>query len=316
MTLSWPRAWPVAAGQARIKSCAEDFRVTEIPRQPPQGSGEHLYLRVEKSGAATPAVAAMLARAFAVPGTAVGYAGMKDKRAVTQQWFSVHTAADRDVTLDDANVRVLEATRHARKLRRGDLAGNRFRVHLRGVAGAGWAERLNALAEQGAPNYFGPQRFGDDNLARARSWLLERRRRRSSAFRAGLYLSVVRAFLFNEVLAARVRDGTWNRLLPGDVSAADAHRPTGPLWGRGRSGTAAAALGIEQAALAPHEALCHALEHAGPVQARRSLVLVPSDLRWRADGDTVVVEFELPAGGYATALLAEVFDLTVPERAA
>jgi tRNA pseudouridine13 synthase len=314
MTESWPRTWPAAAGRAQFKSSLDDFRVSEVPAEAPLGSGEHLYLRVEKSGAATPAVAAMLARAFAVPPSAVGYAGMKDKRAVTDQWFSVHTPHDREVTLEDGNVRVLEATRHRRKLRRGDLAGNRFRVRLRRVEGDGWGLRLQRLAEIGTPNYFGPQRFGVDNLERARAWLLTRPRRRLTEFRSGLYLSVARGFLFNEVLAARVRDGSWNRLLPGDVEASGHGHATGPLWGRGRSATAELALEIERRAIEGHGDLCHALEHAGPMQQRRSLVLCANDLGWRHEGDQLLIEFSLPPGGYATTLLTDVFDLTVPER--
>jgi tRNA pseudouridine13 synthase len=314
MTGPWPRAWPAAAGRAQFKSSLADFRVSEVPAEVPLGSGEHLYLRVEKSGTATPTVAAMLARAFAVQPSAVGYAGMKDKRAVTEQWFSVHTPHDRAVTLEDRNVRVLEATRHRRKLRRGDLAGNRFQVRLRRVEGDGWGQRLQRLAEAGTPNYFGPQRFGGDNLERASAWLLSRPRRRLSAFRSGLYLSVARAFLFNEVLAARVRDGSWNRLLLGDVEACGYAHPTGPLWGRGRSATADRALWIERGALEGHGELRHALEHAGPMQQRRSLVLRADELRWRCNDDHLLIEFSLPPGGYATTLLADVFDLTVPEQ--
>jgi tRNA pseudouridine13 synthase len=313
MTAHWPRVWPTAACRALFKSHLDDFRVVELPAEVPLGSGEHLYLRVEKSGEATPAVAAMLARTYAVPASAVGYAGMKDKHAVTEQWFSVHTPRDADTPSPDSNVRVLEATRHRRKLRRGDLAGNRFRVRLRGVDGKDWAERLSLIRERGVPNYFGPQRFGGDNLERARDWLGCRRRRRVSAFRAGLYLSVVRAFLFNEVLAARVEDGSWERMLPGDVAAdvppGAAPAPTGPLWGRGRSAAADRALAIERAALAAHAELCGALEHAGPVQQRRNLVLRAGDFEWCTDGDQLQLGFSLPPGGYATTLLAEAFEL-------
>ncbi|MFU8817755.1 MAG: tRNA pseudouridine(13) synthase TruD, partial [Pseudomonadales bacterium] len=284
------------------------------------GCGEHLLLRLEKTGLSSPQVAAALAEAFGVAEVAVGYAGMKDKHAVTEQWFSVHTPENQMPPL--AGVRLLEATRQQRKLRRGELAGNRFRITLRGVSGSAWIERLTSIGKLGVPNYFGPQRFGGDNLELARRWLPERRRRRIPAFRSGLYLSVLRSFLFNEVLAARVRADAWRRLMDGDVPmllpqmdasaegvAAAQQVPTGPLWGRGRPLVSGDALALEQAALEPHRALCEGLEHAGLVQQRRSLVLRPAALTWQRHDDSVTVAFVLPPGGYATVLLAEAFDL-------
>lgn len=323
--IAWPRAHAeVPAGHALIKSAPEDFVVTELAGVEPEGTGEHLYVRIEKRGRTTPEVAAWLARSFGVPGHAVGYAGMKDKHAVTDQWFSVHAAADADALGAEPGIRVLAATRHRRKLRRGELAGNRFHVRLRAISGDAWAEALQQLQGEGVPNYFGPQRFGGDNLARARAWLPERRRRRGDAFKDGLYLSVLRAFLFNEVLGERVRDGSWARALSGDV-AADGRRltarggddggATGPLWGRGRSPVSDDALARESAALAAHGEVCNGLEHAGLRHERRPLVLRATDLQWQAEGSDVLVRFALPPGGYATTLLGEAFDLRQPDRA-
>jgi tRNA pseudouridine13 synthase len=317
--------WPRGRGPAEdstavaiIKAQPADFHVTEIPAAAPAGSGEHLLLRLEKTSLGTPELAQRLARAFEVPEVAVGYAGMKDKHAVTEQWFSVHTPREADALPSLPGVRLLETTRHQRKLRRGELAGNRFRIRLREVSGSGWVERLREIGDRGVPNYFGPQRFGSDNLERARAWLPQRRRQRIPAFRSGLYLSVLRSFLFNEVLAARVRAGNWRRLIGGDVAMAQSPQlagapapqdPTGPLWGRGRAIVSGEALAIEAAALAAHRALCEGLEHAGLTQERRTLVLRPSALGWQCRGDTVDVEFTLPPGGYATVLLGEAFAL-------
>jgi tRNA pseudouridine13 synthase len=328
----WPRGHAAARDCATMKSCPDDFRVVEIPAIEPAGDGEHLWLRVEKTGLGSPAVAAELARAFAVAEVAVGYAGMKDKHAVTEQWFSVQTPRAADALPSLPGVRVLEATRHQRKLRRGELAGNRFDVVLRNVAGDAWAQRLAEIRDTGVPNYFGPQRFGTDNLERALAWLPERRRRRIAPFRAGLHLSVLRSFLFNEVLAARVRAGNWRILIGGDVAAevprADVAEdpadpaeavPTGPLWGRGRPPAHGEALALETAALAPYQGVCEGLEHAGLTQERRSLVLRPAGLRWHRQGDLVTVAFALPPGGYATVMLAEAFALhegTRPDVAA
>jgi tRNA pseudouridine13 synthase len=325
MSDRWPRGHAAARDRAIMKSRPEDFRVVEIPGFAPAGSGEHLLLRLEKTGLSSQTVAAELARAFGVPEVAVGYAGMKDRHAVTEQWFSVHTARGADALPPIGGVRLLEATRHLRKLRRGELEGNRFVIVLRGVSGQAWSSRLAeigaaGIGAAGVPNYFGPQRFGSDNLARALAWLPLRRRRRESAFRAGLHLSVLRSFLFNEALAARVRDGSWARLIPGDVPVAlcDAaddgapqvrQVPSGPLWGRGRPPACDAALAVETAALEPHREIREGLEHAGLVQERRSLVLRPWGLSWESANDTVTLAFALPPGCYATVLLGEVFDL-------
>jgi tRNA pseudouridine13 synthase len=328
MTADWPRERRLAAARAVMKAVPEDFQVVELAAAGPDGAGEHLYLRLEKTSLSTPQVTRWLAETYQVPEVAVGYAGMKDKHAVTEQWFSVHTPLDADVLPERAGVRLCDASRHRQKLRRGRLLGNRFRVRLRNVVGDGWAARLAAVRDSGVPNYFGPQRFGGDNLVRAQAWLGQRRRRREGAFRTGLYLSVLRSFLFNEVLAMRVRSGNWDRLLPGDVAvplpscraahAACAGRqvPSGPLWGRGRSAAGGEALALERAALAAHDVVCDGLEHAGLTQQRRSLVLQASDLDWHAENGDVELTFALPPGAYATILLAEVFDLASPEMPA
>lgn len=325
MTASWPRARLTAGDgtaplpRAVMRSVPEDFRVTELPEVLPDGEGEHLYLRIEKTSVGTPDLAAALARAFGVAPVAVGYAGMKDKHAVTEQWFSVHTPAGPEGLPELPGVRVRGACRQPRKLRRGDLLGNRFRIRLRGLAAGEGLERLAQIRADGVPNYFGTQRFGTDNLSRALDWLPERRRRRLRPFQSGLYLSVLRSFLFNEVLAARVRDDTWNCVVDGDVTmalpvagsppASGREVATGPLWGRGRSPAGAQAAEREASALAPHQRICDGLEHAGLSQARRSLVLGAPDLTWQTEDTGLELAFTLPPGGYATVLLGEAFDL-------
>ena len=287
---------------ARLKSRPEHFQVNERLAFTPTGEGEHQLVRVEKRGINTTDAAARLARAAGVPSRDVGYAGQKDKHAVTCQWFSVPGSAIADGVLDEATT-VLETARHARKLRPGDAQSNEFSITL-----AGLDQRPGELTPTFA-NYFGPQRFGGDNLERARQWVLERRRRRVSRYKQGLYLSVLRSDLFNKVLDARREDGSLCRTLAGDVPDAFG-LPTAPLWGRGRSATSGAALEIEQRALAPYADLLEALEHAGVQQARRSMVaeaqaLTLGDLQ---DG-CLTVQFTLPAGCYATTFLANHFEL-------
>lgn len=307
MDARWPRSTADSPVPAVLKAEPEDFRVRELLPFVPSGEGEHLFLQLEKTGLGTPELARMLADAHGIDHVDVGYAGMKDKQAVTSQWFSLRGVQSLDETVAElCNVQILQQTRHQQKLRRGQLDGNAFRILLRETDMEGANSALEALAAGGAPNYFGAQRFGRDNLEKAAAWLRQRRRRRVSRFKQGLYLSVLRSYLFNEVLAARVGAGSWNGLLPGD--SADRHgRPTGPLWGRGRSAAGDAAADIEQAVLKPHAELLEGLEHAGLTQARRSLLAKPEGLEWRAVADGLQLEFVLGPGQYATSLLADRF---------
>jgi tRNA pseudouridine13 synthase len=181
MIAGWPRAWPGTGAIAVFKAQAEDFRVTSC--QPwSRPVRESICTCTSRRRLRPRRRAAFLARAFAVAPTAVGYAGMKDKHAVASQWFSVHTPLHAEALPPQPGLRLLGAARHERKLRRGDLAGNRFRVRLRVVDGDGWDSRFAEIRVHGVANYFGPQRFGGDNLARARAWLAQRRRRASRRF--------------------------------------------------------------------------------------------------------------------------------------
>ncbi len=299
---------PMARPTARFKSAPEHFRVDEQLAFVPCGEGAHQYLYVEKVGINTTDAAARIARCAGVPTRDVGYAGMKDKHAITRQWFSVPDG-EFDTGAIDAEVTVLEMSRHTKKLRRGEVAANDFCVVLSGV-------RDTPTLDCRFPNAFGPQRFGGDNLAQATDWVLHRRRRKISRFKQGLYLSVLRGTLFNAVLDARREQGTWDSLLPGDVADA-AGLPTGPLWGRGRSASADAAAEIEREALQPFADVMDALEHAGVQQDRRAFVAEARDLTVEAcASDALAVRFTLPAGAYATVFLAQGFDLTDVSQAA
>jgi len=312
----WPKAYRIEKLPAGFKTRMQDFVVTEQLEFEPTGDGEHLFLSIEKCNVATPEVAQMLAGRFAVPALDVSYAGMKDKRALARQWFSVRGGRDDTLVPGELapGVRLLELRRHRRKLKRGQIAHNQFAIKLRGSVDEAWTERLESLKCDGAPNYFGPQRFGWDNVERACDWLPHRRSRRISKFKQGLYLSVLRSFLFNEVLGARVGADSWRQPIVGEVMQQG--QPTGPLWGRGRSAAQARAREIEVSALASHAQVCLGLEHAGLTQQRRSLVLQPQRMSWQklAD-DELVVRFALPAGSYATSLLGEVFELESPPHA-
>jgi tRNA pseudouridine13 synthase len=319
--------------QGRLRTEPEDFLVEEQLGFEPAGAGQHVLLKVRKRDANTQWIARELARVCACRPADVGYAGLKDRRAVATQWFTVPQS--RLSPQDWASVRtgeyeVLEAHRHSRKLPRGALAGNRFVIRVRGAAidEAPLASRLEAIASRGVPNYFGPQRFGRGgaNLKRMREDL-----RGLKPAERGFILSAARSLVFNAVLAARVINGSWELLLPGDlanldgrashfpVAAADETlaarcarldiHPTGPLWGRGAPPSGGAVQELERQIAAELPEPCALVTAAGMEQERRSLRLAVRDLRWRREPDALVFEFHLSRGAYATAVLREVFAL-------
>ncbi|MFQ5645181.1 MAG: tRNA pseudouridine(13) synthase TruD, partial [Thiogranum sp.] len=213
--LTLPRAYGDTLGPATIRTQPEDFRVTEIPLVTPDGAGEHCWLYIRKRNSNTPWVAGQLAGFAGVSPRAVSYAGMKDRHAVTEQWFSVQLPGKADPdwqAIDNDDFQVLEAKRHSRKLKTGALRGNRFRLLLRGVVAD--PARVQARLEQlrrGVPNSFGPQRFGrqGENLVQAER-LLARPKARVSRNKRSIWLSAVRSALFNRVLTARIEAGNWN----------------------------------------------------------------------------------------------------------
>lgn len=321
---------PVLEADARTRP--EDFVVDELPGFEPAGEGEHLLLTVRKRGMTTVHAARRIAQWAGIPDMGIGYAGLKDRHAVTTQRFTVHLpkrVAPDLAALQDESLQVLDHAWHHRKLPRGALRGNRFQLHLRRVAGGREAidRRLEAIALGGLPNYFGEQRFGrdGDNVESARRMFAGQRVRREQR---SIYLSAARSALFNAVLAARVGAGDWGGGREGEVwmlegsqsvfgpepdSEALAERArrldihaTGPLWGRGELRCAGACRELELAAVEPFADLREGLEAAGLKQERRALRVRVAALEWSwpADGE-LLLRFELPPGAYATGLLAE-----------
>jgi len=328
-----PRACGEPPLTARLRASPEDFQVEEILGYDPDGAGEHLLLWVEKRGANTDWVARELAKFAGVPPVAVGYAGLKDRHAVTRQTFSVQLAGRPDPdwsTFPHAEVTVLAATRHSRKLKRGALRGNRFVLVLREVVGdrAQAESVLQRIVTHGVPNYFGEQRFGREggNVAQARAMFAGRRVDRD---KRSMLLSAARSQIFNQVLATRVERACWDTPLEGEVwslagsrswfgpepfSDALAERlahgdihPSGPLWGQGEPPTQGDAGALEREIGAAHGDLVAGLAAARMDQERRPLRLLPGHLRWRWLSDAALeLSFELPAGAYATVVVREV----------
>ncbi len=344
VALDPPRAFGAPPATALLRAVPEDFVVEEDLGFTPAGSGAHLLLRVRKRNANTRWVAGELARIAGCRPGDVGYAGLKDRRAIAVQWFSVPQprAPVAWPTLCEPDFEVLEAHSHTRKLPRGALAGNRFTVRLEVPRGEGaqlardLAARLVDIARRGVPNYFGPQRFGLDgaNLARATEGL-----GRLAPRERGFVLSAARSALFNAVLAARVRDGSWEHLEPGDLAILDGRgsffavegaaadtladrcrrleiHPSGPMWGKGTPVTSARVLELESRLAGQYPELAGLCVAAGMSQERRSLRLAVRELRCEPEARSVVLGFRLSRGGFATGVLRELIEAPPDQEAA
>jgi tRNA pseudouridine13 synthase len=330
--LELPKAYGVSSLSAELRRTPEDFRVDEILGYDADGEGEHTLLWVEKRGANTDWVARELAKFAGVPPLNVGYAGLKDRHAVTRQAFTVQLAGKPDPdwsAFPHDDVKVLASTRHKRKLKRGALRGNRFVLVLRDVRGdrERAEEVLQAIMSRGVPNYFGEQRFGREggNVAQARAMFAGKRVDRE---KRSILLSAARSHIFNSVLAERVERDAWDKSLEGEIwslagsrswfgpepfdetlaarlAQGDIH-PSGPLWGQGEPPTLAAAGELERQIAATFSDLADGLVAARMDQERRPLRLLPKELRWRwLDDETLELGFELPAGAYATVVARE-----------
>jgi tRNA pseudouridine13 synthase len=318
-----------------IKQTPGDFRVTENLGFKPSGDGDHDFLWVRKSGANTSWVARALARHAGVPARDIGYSGMKDRHAVTYQWFSVPRPPKDAIdwtTLDLPDTRIDELARHRKKLKRGSHDSNHFLIRVRCACKdkALVEDRLALLSERGVPNYFGEQRFGHNgsnlNLAAAVFGGAKIKRDKRS-----IALSAARSFLFNEVLSERISDMTWDTPLTGDAMNLDGTgsfftpgpgdeevrsrnaqmdiHPTGPLWGRGKPSVSDTVEALERHVAQRHSDFASGLEHAGLQMDRRSLRLRASQLEWNWIDGGLELRFTLGRGGYATSVLREIVEL-------
>jgi tRNA pseudouridine13 synthase len=329
----WPYAYGGPSGTGKIRSLPEDFIVKENLSFEPSGEGEHAFLQIEKKGENTEYVARQLARFAGVRQRDVSFAGLKDRYAVTTQWFSVWLPgkADPDWTqFESDSTKVLQSVRHARKLKRGVLSGNSFKLVIRDWQGdrEQTIQQLELIKAHGIANYFGSQRFGNEgqNVSKALAMFEGAKVGREQR---SIYLSAARSYLFNLILAERVIMANWNQPIAGDTyqfdlshscfqseqpdaeiirrMAAKEIHPTGALWGRGNADVSADALAIEQAVIDKHQLLAQGLIANAADRDRRALRANVRDLQWRfVDGETLALDFTLPAGSYATSVLREI----------
>ena len=319
---------PTATAALRTK--ADDFIVDEELSFTPTGQGEHLLLQVEKIGQNTQYVAKQIAAAAGLKARLVSYAGLKDRHAVTRQWFCLPVPIKQQLAYDEWNiegVRILQSVRHQRRLKLGSIKHNHFRIRLRGVSDpASVNARLKQIA-QGVPNYYGEQRFGHagGNLQLA-AQLFAGQSIPDRQLR-GLALSASRSMLFNQQVSARIRQGLFQQLLPGSVVQldgsgsvfsvpeitsdiqqrlleADIH-PTAVLPGVGKILESCEALAWQQAQLYPYHDWVEALINLNVNTERRATRLQPKTLSFQWQDDTLELQFSLPTGCFATAVLRE-----------
>jgi tRNA pseudouridine13 synthase len=335
MAASWPFAAGEPVARGLLRAAPEDFRVYEDLGFEPEGEGEHVFLYLEKRQLNTNDLAQRLSSLSGIHLRDISFSGMKDRNAVTRQWFSVRMAGkpepDWQALADQGDVQVKEVRRHRKKLKRGVHRGNRFRLVLRELEGEQSVidKRLAHLRSHGAPNYFGEQRFGRNGstLSQAQHWMASGGRKISRSKRS-INLSVLRAQLFNSLLAQRVAAADWNRVQPGDTcilrgtrsqfrceqpeadivsrcAEGDLH-PALPLWGKGIEAQSADLLEAWSQALGDDLAMGDFLISQDLELGWRATRLIPDDFCWQfCDDDSLQLEFRLGAGCYATALLGE-----------
>lgn len=339
-TLAYLNGVPQAS--AKLKAEPHHFQVREELGYPLSGHGEHLMVRIRKTGENTSFVANELAKACSVKSKDVGWAGLKDRHAVTEQWLSVHlphgeTPDFAPFLAQYPSIEILEITRHHKKLRPGDLQGNQFTLTLSEVSDmAAVLPRLQRIAETGVPNYFGAQRFGNEgnNVEEARRWGRENVRTRNQNKRS-LYLSAARSWIFNQIVSERIKQGLFEQFIEGDIAllngeshcveaaqlatfnqqlATNSVQISAALAGDNALPTQAAALALEQPQLDAEPDLMALIRGNRMRHERRPIALKAQDLRWEVEGDQLTLHFSLEAGCFATAIVRELVEEIPVER--
>lgn len=343
--MQWAYALGGPIASAILKASPEDFIVEEQLGFEADDEGDHYLVSIRKSGQNTQFVLEELARQLAISPRDISYSGLKDRHALTTQWYSLlMPGRDFPEGIGGEGWQILSVRRHRRKLRRGTHRGNRFTLCLHQLEAdpSCLEQRLCEVRDNGVPNYFGEQRFGRarGNLQEADrlcAQLGQQKRRGRLNHREGLYMSAARSALFNQLLSGRVAEGVWNRYLAGDVlmlngrhsffmpeaeelpevnerlRRMDIH-PTGFLPGAGASAVRDEVLAKEDLLMEAYPELAAALESLGMESQRRALRVVPEQMQWQIDEDCCRVQFLLPSGAFATAVLREIFTLKGAEE--
>lgn len=337
---SWLYGKPVATG--KLKQLPEHFIVKEVLGFTFTGKGEHLMVKIRKTGENTKYVANELAKFCGVKSKDISWAGLKDRHAITEQWLSVHLPKSNHLKfalfeVSHPGVEILEMTRHNKKLRPGDLLGNSFQLIATEVTDMDDVlSRLEKVKVSGVPNYFGSQRFGHEgnNVTEARRWGRENVRTRDNTKRS-FYLSAARSWIFNHIVSQRITEGYFTQPVDGDILL-DQHGRTvnenvtseeniqkiqkgewsisAALAGDNQLPTSETALALEQPQLDAEPDLMALIRGNRMRHERRSVELHPENLSWSTEGDTLTLNFSLSSGSFATVIVRELLQEIEVER--
>ncbi|MDD9177944.1 MULTISPECIES: tRNA pseudouridine(13) synthase TruD [Aliivibrio] len=339
-TFSWLYGKPVATG--KLKQLPEHFIVKEVLGFTFTGKGEHLMVKIRKTGENTKYVANELAKFCGVKSKDISWAGLKDRHAITEQWLSVHLPKSDHLkfALFEAThpgVEILEMTRHNKKLRPGDLLGNSFQLIATEVSDMeDVLARLEKVKLTGVPNYFGAQRFGHEgnNVTEARRWGRENVRTRDNTKRS-FYLSAARSWIFNHIVSQRITEGYFTQPVDGDILLDENGRTvnenvtseeniqkvqngdwsiSAALAGDNQLPTSETALTLEQPQLDAEPDLMALIRGNRMRHERRAVELHPENLSWSAEGDTLTLNFSLTSGSFATVIMRELLQEIEVER--
>ena len=337
---SWLYGKPVATG--KLKQLPEHFIVKEVLGFTFTGKGEHLMVKIRKTGENTKYVANELAKFCGVKSKDISWAGLKDRHAITEQWLSVHLPKSDHLkfALFEAThpgVEILEMTRHNKKLRPGDLLGNSFQLIATEVTDMDDVlTRLEKVKVSGVPNYFGSQRFGHEgnNVTEARRWGRENVRTRDNTKRS-FYLSAARSWIFNHIVSQRITEGYFTQPVDGDILLDQNGRTvnenvtseesiqhiqkgewsiSAALAGDNQLPTSETALTLEQPQLDAEPDLMALIRGNRMRHERRSVELHPGNLSWSTEGDTLTLNFSLSSGSFATVIVRELLQEIEVER--
>lgn len=322
------------ACHALFKSSPEDFIVREQLSFNPSGNGTHAYLYLQKQQQNTLWVVDRLAEFAHCKPLNIGYAGLKDRQAITSQWFSINLEGIKEPQWDELNiagVKLLELSYHNKKLKRGCIEKNQFQICLNDIDQSqleSLDSRLQQIKIQGFPNYFGEQRFGhqENNLQQAKKWF-KKSIRTPKRQQKSLYLSAVRSMLFNYLLSKRLQDIGWNQLDSSEIFMLNGNRsffycedinsdieqrfakqdihPSLCLWGKTSHENSFTS--FELSSLKACHDWCQQLEKYGLSCQRRAIRCFAHNLSWKFDKQYhhLLLDFSLESGSYATSLLRE-----------
>ncbi|MGQ3890187.1 tRNA pseudouridine(13) synthase TruD [Legionella sp. CNM-1927-20] len=330
--LDWSYAYGKPQAAAQFKLEPEDFQVIEYFNSEFSGDGEHILLKIEKRGLTTEEVVKSLSRLINKPIKQISYAGLKDRQALTVQWLSIHAPGEiipGTEALQAPGWRVLESTRHNKKLKPGFLTGNHFKIRLKNLSNREqFRQRIEQIKVGGVPNYFGEQRFGRNagNLLKAQEMLVENRKVKDRFLR-GMYCSAARSWLYNLILSKRVAQNNWNVPIRGDVLQLSGSKsiftievieenivqrirekdlsPATPLPGKSKNKVAGDALSFINEVYKAWQPWLTGLIQQGLEEAWRSNILHPQQLHYTFLDNNAELSFTLSAGAYATSVLRE-----------